>query len=93
MNTWKNLAACFALAIVLAAGLLAGCDEPAEPQDPGKLEYQHFEYLFERYLNEKKVVFVEKRGQSMDKLLYLAIFQARQDSTRQSAGSVRLACR
>ena len=33
MHTWKNRAACFALGLMLTAGLLAGCDEPAEPQD------------------------------------------------------------
>ncbi len=35
MNTWKNFAACLTLSLVLAAGLLAGCDEPTEPQNAG----------------------------------------------------------
>ncbi len=32
MNTWKNIAACFALGIVLTAALLAGCDTPDEAE-------------------------------------------------------------
>ena len=35
MNTWKNFTVCFALCIMLTTGLLAGCDEPAAPQDAG----------------------------------------------------------
>ena len=33
MNTWKNVTARFALCLLLTAAVLAGCDDPAAPQD------------------------------------------------------------
>ena len=35
MKTSKTFVAGLALSLMLAAGLLAGCDEPADPQDAG----------------------------------------------------------